>query len=187
MLFRSGFCAGGLLAYEIARRLEAAGERVAALILLDTMNPHGGRHTGFAAWLRDHRGQLAERGILRYTSEKTGAVVNWLDRRKLDRRIAQGGDVWSKALAEERNPGFLELRFAGLRYHPGPFNGPVLLVRSALTGRQRPDFGWKPVVPNLDVLELKSPHLGFFVEPQVTRLAEAVSQYLRGAANAPMG
>jgi hypothetical protein len=32
------------------------------------------------------------------------------------------------------------------------------------------------------VLELEGPHLGFFFEPQVTRLAETVSHRLRGAA-----
>src|ERR1017187_4691774 len=158
--YLGGFCAAGLLAFEIARRIEASGDRVAALILIDTMNPRAGRHTGFAAWLKHHRAQLAAKGFRRYTAEKTRAAANWLNRRELDRRIAQGGEARSDSLAEELNPGFLELRFAALRYHPGPYNGPV--------------------VPNLDVLELGGPHLGFFFEPQVTRLAEAVSYRLRG-------
>ena len=181
--YLGGFCAAGLLAYEIARRIEASGDRVAALILIDTMNPRAGRHTGFAAWLKHHRAQLAAKGFRRYTAEKTRAAANWLNRRELDRRIAQGGEARSDSLAEELNPGFLELRFAALRYHPGPYLGPVLLVRRSLTGRQRPDFGWTPVVPNLDVLELGGPHLGFFFEPQVTRLAEAVSHRLRGVSD----
>jgi hypothetical protein len=33
------------------------------------------------------------------------------------------------------------------------------------------------------VLELGGPHLGFFFEPQVTRLAEAVSHRLRGVSD----
>src|ERR1017187_8134163 len=55
-----GFCDAGLLAYEIPRRIEASGDRVAALILIDTMNPRAGRHTGFAAWLKHHRAQAAK-------------------------------------------------------------------------------------------------------------------------------
>jgi amino acid adenylation domain-containing protein len=183
--YLGGFCAAGILAYEIARRLEAAGEEVAALILIDSMNPRAWCRNGFAARLKDHRAQLAAKGVRDYISEKTRAAANWLNRRKLDRRIAQGGEARSAALAEELNPGFAELRFAALRYRPGPYNGPVLLVRRALTGRQRPDFGWTSVVPNLDVLELESTHLGFFFEPQVSRLAEVVSRRLCGAADAP--
>ncbi|HEV3197682.1 MAG TPA: amino acid adenylation domain-containing protein [Bryobacteraceae bacterium] len=182
--YLGGFCAAGLVAYEIARRIEAAGEQVAALILIDTMNPRTGRYSGFGARLKHHQTQLAGKGVVRYTSEKTRAVANWLNRRKLDRRIAQGGETRAEALAEEQNPEFLELRFSARRYRPGPLNGRMLLVRRATTGLQRPDFGWTPVVPNLDVLELQGPHLGFFFEPQVTRLAEAVSDRLRGAAEA---
>lgn len=182
--YLGGFCAAGLLAYEIARRLEAAGEEVAALILIDTMSPQAWRQTGLVAWLEHHRAQLAAKGFRDYISEKTRAAANWLSRRKLDRRIAQGGEARSEALAEELNPGFLELRFAALRYRPGPYHGPVLLVRRTLTGRQRPDLGWTAVVPDLDVFELQGSHLGFFFEPQVTRLAQAVFQRLRGAAEA---
>jgi hypothetical protein len=85
-----------------------------------------------------------------------------------------------EALAQEENPGFVELRSAGRCYDPGPYHGPVLLVRRALSGRQRPDLGWAPVVRNLNVLEMQGSHVGFFFEPQVTHLAEAVSERLRG-------
>src|SRR3984893_544508 len=36
--FIGGYCGGGLIAYEVAQRLEGAGEEVALLALLDTMN-----------------------------------------------------------------------------------------------------------------------------------------------------
>ena len=180
--YLGGFCAAGLLAYEIARRLEADGETVADLILIDTINQRSGRRTGFDAWVKTHGVQLAEKGFLRYTREKTQAAASWLNRREADRRIAQGGEARSEALAEELNPAFVELRFAARRYHPQPYGGPVLLVRRPLTGRQRPDFGWTRVAPNLDVFELRCSHEGFFFEPQVTLLAEAVSHRLRGAA-----
>lgn len=182
--YLGGFCVTGLLAYEIARRIEAAGERVGALILIDTVNPRGWRNTGFAAWLKDNGTQLGEKGLVRYASEKTQALAHWLELRKLDRRIGQRREVDSEVLVEDQNPGFLQLRFSGLRYRPGPYSGPLLLVRRGLTGRQRPDLGWAPVVPNLDVLEIEGPHTGFFFEPQVTRLAEAVSQRLREASGA---
>lgn len=181
--YLGGFCAAGVLAYEIASRLEAAGEKVAALILIDSMNPRAGRNAGWDVWFKNQGRQLADKGIVRYAREKARVTARWLSRRELDRRIARGGDARSEALAEALNPGFVELRFAARRYHPRPYGGPVLLVRGPLTGRERPDYGWAPIVCDLDVFELQCSHAGFFFEPQVTLLAEAVSHRLRGAAD----
>lgn len=179
--YLGGFCAAGLVAYEVARLLKAAGAEVAVVILIDTMNPRAGRYNGLRARLKHHRAQLVEKGLATYTVEKTRAIAGWLQRRSIDRRIAQDGQYRAEVLAELENPAFAELRFAALRYHPGPFNGPVLLGRRPLTGRQRPDYGWAGLVRNLDIREFQSAHLGFFVEPQVSQLAEAVSQRLSSA------
>ena len=179
--YLGGFCAGGLVAYEVARRLEAAGEQVADLILIDTVNPSVGSRFDYAAGLKHHRAQLAEKGLLRYTAEKTSATVSWLGRRRLRHRIAQGGEELIEALAEQENPVAVELRFAASRYRPGPYQGPAFLVRRAQARNLRPDYGWSQLIANLEIRQLESAHLGFFFEPQLSQLAEAVSQRLSAA------
>src|SRR5581483_1904592 len=57
-----GFCVGGAIAFEVARQLDLAGERVAAILLLDPRFP---RPRGFRynAWLARRR--LRERRLAR--------------------------------------------------------------------------------------------------------------------------
>jgi amino acid adenylation domain-containing protein len=179
--YLGGFCAGGLVAYEVARRLEAAGEQVADLILIDTVNPATGYDFDYAAGLKRHRAELSEKGLLRYTAEKTMATISWLGRRRLRQRIAQGGEELIEALAEQENPVAVELRFAASRYRPGPYQGPVFLVRRAHAKNLRSDYGWSGLIPNLDTSKLESAHLGFFFEPQLSQMAEAISQRLSAA------
>jgi amino acid adenylation domain-containing protein len=176
-----GFCAAGLVAFEMARRLEAAGEEISALILIDTRNPRAGRKSGLMDVVRDHAAQFAEKGPLTYTRDKLLAVDSWVERRRLESRLQQGGSHRSAALAEESNPEFVRLRSAASRYVPGPYRGPVLLVRRPIRGRQRQDLGWGHLIPQLTIAELPAAHLGFFSEPHVSRLAAIVSAHLREA------
>jgi thioesterase domain-containing protein len=140
-----------------------------------------GRQFDYTAWLKHDRAQLAEKGLLRYTAEKARRTISWLGRRRLRHRIAQGGEELIEALAGQENPVFIELGFAASRYRPGPYRGPALLVRRAQAGNLRSDYGWSQLMPNLDVLQLESAHLGFFFEPQLSQLAEAVTQRLSAA------
>jgi amino acid adenylation domain-containing protein len=179
--FLGGFCAAGLVAYEMARRLEALGEHVAALVLIETLNPRAWRGTGVPEWIRRQTSELIEKGPLRYTKEKTRALQDWVARRDFESRLARGGEEGAEALREADNPRFIELRFAARRYDPAHYEGALLLVRRRLTGRERADLGWSELAPRLEILELETSHLGFFIEPHVSRLAEAVSAHIRRA------
>jgi len=180
-----GFCAAGLVAFEMARRLEAAGEDVSALILIDTRNPRASRKSGLIDVVRDHAAQFAEKGPLTYTRDKLLAVDSWVERRRLESRLQRGGTHRSAALEEERNPEFVELRSAASRYVPGPYQGPALLVRRPIRGRTSHDLGWGHLIPRLTISELPASHLGFFSEPHVSRLAALVSAHLREAEGQP--
>jgi amino acid adenylation domain-containing protein len=177
-----GFCAAGLVAYEMSRRLAAAGEEVALLALLDTHNPNPLVRISAIRWLGYQFTQLVKRGPLPYMREKAGAVRELLRRRLRHERLRQGGKIYRATLAEQENPQFVALEFAAHRYRPGPYHGKVLLVHRPPV-RPRPGWsllGWDGLMPNLETVEMASAHLDFFFEPQVSMLAETVAARIRG-------
>ncbi len=58
----AGHCFGGVLAFEVARQLQAAGTAVAAVLMLDTWMVRTGYWWEKKAWLREHAGNLVRQG-----------------------------------------------------------------------------------------------------------------------------
>jgi amino acid adenylation domain-containing protein len=56
--YLGGYCVGGAIAWEMARQLEKAGERVALLTLIDTPFPRGPMRARVGHWLRVALGRL---------------------------------------------------------------------------------------------------------------------------------
>jgi thioesterase domain-containing protein/acyl carrier protein len=174
--YLGGFCAAGVVACEMARQIEQAGDSVSFLALLDSRNP---------AALPDaplpvrHLRQLQSMGPRRYLEAKRTALLRNLDRRAWNRRyergeLPEGGD-WGS------NPEFLALRFASGSYRPQPICAPTVLFRNKLEPGSRlgHDYGWKTLIPNLKVKELPGGHLGMHVEPNLGTLAESLAAFLR--------
>jgi hypothetical protein len=69
-----GFCVGGAIAFEMARQLDAAGERVAAMLLLDPRFPRP-RGLRYDAWLVPHRAR--ERQLLTGLARRAARVLGF--------------------------------------------------------------------------------------------------------------
>lgn len=157
--FLAGVCLGGIVAFEIARRLAARGERVGLVAMLDAFNP---------AW-KDGRPALSLR--LRHGA---GRVMFHL------RTLARGGPLGRKEYFRLRAQTFLHarreelglmlyqffrrlrgappewlrrtsyaLRIAERRYRPGPYSGRVLLFASSdprASVYPAPLMGWQEVL-----------------------------------------
>jgi amino acid adenylation domain-containing protein len=135
-----GWCTGGILAYEVAAQLTAAGERVGLVLLLDAVNPV--QYRGFGALavslskLKFHLGHaLVQTGAggWRYAAERGRGA--W-------RRVVQ---TWTPACLPPEFDDLLEL--AALDYVPPLYDGDVALFQPA----QRPDVfdyrpGWRAIV-----------------------------------------
>jgi amino acid adenylation domain-containing protein len=198
--FLAGYSSGGMLAFEMACQLEAAGHKVGLLILVDAGVPPRALH-------------LQERPPLP-PSDYVDHVLHWV----VDDLLASPADLWlgrvkSKArlmaatlkahLSSGRDAAAraevadvrdrlgmwrypteyrkaLERRWEEfVRYEPGRFSGPALVLRSR-TGRllrpRRVTTGWEPLVSGrIEQHMVRGSHDNILQEPRVCELARLVA------------
>ncbi len=182
-----GFSGGGLTAYEMARQLEAAGERVALLVMLDTPLP-----VRPALSRRDKA--LIKAQELR--AGGAGFVRHWLAgklRWHLNRRRGAPADA-----AEGFQNAAIEAAFrrAVTRYDLRAWTGPALLLRPPLDRRWRVSGGrwvstareyvfedndWSRFIGDLRVAEVPGDHDSMVLEPNVRVLAAELARALDAA------
>lgn len=190
-----GFSGGGLVAYEMAQQLRAAGEDTALVAMLDTPYP-----TEISLSVTDR--------ILmkRQDFEREGLAfpINWMRRRiawEKKRLAARFGGEASKSADQFHNDdvhaAFLKAlaRYRGARYErPVLLCRPKLEVNYRLTGGRsvnrdwqlvRPDNGWSPLATDLTVIEVPGDHDGMVLEPNVRVLARHLREALVRAENVP--
>jgi thioesterase domain-containing protein len=164
-----GMSFGGIVAYEVAKQLEAAGEEIAGLALVDAMLPEAARTKlrrfsalPLSAQLSVIAGRL--NGRLRGKSESTPSVhVDDAQLRALD---AQRQSSYHRAAAQYRP-------------HMRPFYGPVTLIvagaRLSRDAMQDARCGFGALVPNLVVHRVEADHLALLEAPRVGEVAAALS------------
>jgi len=185
-----GFSFGGLVAFEMTQILNARGETVEFLGLIDTNVPEHALPLG--AWtrlqwdrLRRHRREFRsdrDRGrFSRYYGDAIGRV--WI-RLQVWLRLRSRPEVrWPLDI---RLPPLLkQVREAAVlafvKYKPRRYAGRVVLFRAASrdAGDSDPLPTWKHVARGgLDVVEIPSDHLGLIQEPAVRQLAAALDRHL---------
>jgi amino acid adenylation domain-containing protein len=192
-----GYSSGGLLAFEMARQLQAAGERVAIVALLDTMAPPSSNGAA---------GPLAAPRRLRATDwlNLLAGLPPWLDdalrlgpekiaarlRRKLRLALQRGraprlSDVLDDNLAHlpAHHLAFMQQHYeAILAYRPEPYPGRVTLFRAesqALSHLALPDKGWSALaLGGVDIREFAGSHHTLLREPYVSGLAQQLQSVL---------
>ena len=200
-----GFCFGGLLALEAARQLNAVGEEVSAVILLQTMHPDAAQFESTIpalrrAWYRAakridlERENLAYRGGS-YFHERFGYGLAkvWARTAIAVEKLRGNGNAdkrenGNNALKPRSMPYILESltlehdRMAE-EYEVRPYRGNVILFRASkqLTGLVADDsLGWKNVITgNLDICEVPGHQQNILLEPNVSHLAAELSSRLR--------
>lgn len=174
-----GFCYGGLIAFETAVQLEAAGTPVDHLILVDAVSPYrrgeyrpesppSGRRRandgpGLATRLRRHIPYRLSR--MRSTAERWTARIYVALGRRIPRKLRL-----QYILAENT-------RRIGA-YRPGRYRGDVTLIRSSSSTHQKDDLGWSDLVTgSLDVRVVEGSH-NLFEEPAIDALTHDVQTVL---------
>jgi acyl-CoA synthetase (AMP-forming)/AMP-acid ligase II/thioesterase domain-containing protein/acyl carrier protein len=116
-----GFCAGGIVAYEMAQQLTAAGACVAQLVMIDSAHPR--YHAPPAPWLQASRAaKLAARRAAMRIKLALGSPPSI----KLGERIVNE-----------------TMRRGVTRYAPKPYSGRLALMRSDMHHRtDEPHLGW---------------------------------------------
>jgi thioesterase domain-containing protein len=187
-----GFCGGGLIAFEMARQLEAAGERVELLVLVD-------------AALRTFQRRLVQRlvarwGAFRHLDEASRVArytlalehldywqerLHTLTRSRAERR-ALARRTWARmertarrllrmsptAGAEAVSPPpspispdadiIRTYAWHMAAYAPAAYPGKVTVVRAAMFRHARADLGWSRLADEVDVEIIPGRHLEIF-------------------------
>ena len=172
-----GWCTAGILAYEVAAQLRAAGEAVPLLLLIHSVNPTEFGRIGWArlraSKLRFHAGELLRHGWAgtHYLRERLQGVLE-------DLRLSRA----------RRAPGTHGALRAGLdraayAYQPPAYGGDVLLFEP----RERPALpdarsSWVPVMRGRFTAELVTGgHSTMLQHPHVAQLATAMRAALVAA------
>lgn len=159
-----GWSMGGVIAFEMARRLREAGALVAPLLLIDSWIP-GADGAGIATSPADRRA-LFERDTLGNAA---------LDRPDGARPPAEP-EPSSLFRAFDVNCSALE------RYTPSPAPLDALLVRAVANGGEEAvsPRGWSPLIlGRLTMADINADHYSIIKEPHVFRLQELLLPYLR--------
>ncbi len=177
-----GFCHGGLVAFEVARQLEEAGEIVRGLVLWDTFPYH--------CWRWRSPGRVA--AVLRRRLFGPGARTFVADRLRFMRhRLALGAQVlWRRVrilLPGARGRIEARMLIAGMRarrhYTPAALRAPVLLLRSRdqrVLVEKRPQDGWaSAMLGPREVVDLPHWHFDLLREPAISELASRTAAFLR--------
>ncbi|HYP34636.1 MAG TPA: HAD-IIIC family phosphatase [Burkholderiaceae bacterium] len=203
-----GMCAGGLIAFEMARQLQAGGAVVERVLMMDSATPQAERR-GVESAQRSARlreavaAARAGRGALAGSFAAAGVVarkvagrVAWEFRKRRlqsddDRRIATlrrvlaGGGEWP---ASEPSLDFRAIyNHAEHAYRPPPSAvGAVLLRATAGSGDDipyrevflDPVLGWTGIARDLVVVDVEGGHASMLQEPQAAALARAILPHL---------
>lgn len=187
-----GFSGGGLIAYEMAQQLRAAGEEVSLLVMLDTPLP-----TQPPLSLLDRlnmKVQDLRRDGLSFVSEWLRNRRNWKAEQQRSREALAAENSGAQFHNMKIEAAF---RHALTRYEVRPYAGKVLLYRPRLnilyrlSGGRRlqegrnialDDNGWTPFVADLEVQEVAGNHDSMVLEPFVRVLASRMRGALDDAA-----
>jgi amino acid adenylation domain-containing protein len=190
----AGFCFGAVVALEMARQLEAAGEAVDRLALLNVTPFDLPDLVSAAAWRR-FRTDLPAR--VRYLASKPGRT-QWLADR-LSRTIRDG-------IARARMPSLLRvapptrparadevrhlLQSAFRAHRAAAFHGPILLALAAETlalYTDHPAEAWRPLGGRVTLTVHPKDGYGMLSEPDVGDLAHDLARWLGAGADGPAG
>lgn len=185
-----GWSLGGVVAYEMAQQLAAAGERVAGLVLVDSHTPGAGRPRSALPGAVDDP-LLASMGLdlaalagadLPELIAELRSMAPEERQRHLWARVEQT-DLFAR-LSEARRARLMEVFRASaealMAYRPAPYAGPITLLRALRrVDAARDTDGWARLAPRLRALGAPGHHYSMLRPPYVGDLARLVRDALR--------
>ncbi|WP_439111427.1 type I polyketide synthase [Lentibacter sp.] len=188
-----GFSGGGIIALEIAQQLEAAGEEVMMLVMLDTPLP------------QRRPLELADRMMIQLAELKGGGVLyplKWLARRvtwELGKRFNKSTQVTDNRSTSFHNSEIEAAFLAAVStYQLHLWEGPLALFRPPLVGKWHVTGGamvssersyvtndndWRAHAPMVEVFEVPGDHDSMVLEPNVRVLAARLRRCIEDAEN----
>jgi thioesterase domain-containing protein len=183
-----GWSIGGVIAFEMAQQLTAAGHEVRVLALIDSSVPNGNNsarslpllraleiHTGIRLSVCEDDFEKLER------EDQLDMVLAEMKRQNLAPPDADVSHARRYVHAIEDNLS------AKQDYVPVPYPGEILLLHAQepLDGQPASDMaiaadGWRPLARSLATHSISGNHVTMMNQPHVTIAAERLKQYLNG-------
>ncbi len=198
-----GLCRSGLVAFEMARQLEASGERAALVAVLDGYAPAKYRRQSRALSLQRWRliwqsipywlvtARNLDLGDIYWRAKKELIHLNIKRQRRfgVDAKFQLQDFVADRlALPEERRDFIKIIDQAARTYEPGPIQGRVTLFSArhrsfhlALFGSTDADYGWGSLAQGGVEIKVINGNHAFFLPPGVHALAAALRESLPAA------
>jgi thioesterase domain-containing protein/acyl carrier protein len=178
-----GYSGGGVVAYEMAQRLRAAGEEV-ILAFLDTFHPATKES---APTLQERFEHLLAEGpsYLARTGRQRLKRLSYAANYELRTRYYQKRGMLLPV--ELRDP-HVSIAFerAAAAYVPKRYDGPVMLFRARTIDPKfahiGPTLGWGELIPKLEIIEVPGDHHSLMVEPNVQFLISHLKALIATAA-----
>jgi FkbH-like protein len=187
-----GFCFGGTVAYEIARRLFESGETVSNLVLVQAVNSEHYRTMPRleslhyrANYLKDRANKYGGRllrGDLKGIYSGVRGLMDWNKRK----RQAASGDV-AKVAVQKQDGGDIYDNIAllasiGEDFAPKPYPGHIHLIRAQEQAAELIndlELGWQDVaLQGVDVVTLPGNHYSLLEKPNVEAVADTLKDWL---------
>ncbi len=184
--YLAGESFGGVVAFEMAQQLQAAGEEVALVALFDSLAPNSLARMPLVQRLKLH-GQLLLKQGLPYLLEKAQPLINSLQQKFLTRTNKDSQpseDILQTDTEKAPQDIRQEVRQRTSRlYFPQPYSGKMVLFyaleRDAFEGEGDRDLGWKSVAAGgLQIYDVPGDHLGILKHPNVRVLADKLQLHL---------
>lgn len=169
-----GYCVGGAVCLEMARRLESLGEPVDLLVMVDSGLPWelARAVTPFA----QARRALKVAGVAGVREGLENRIRGWARRAW----ALTFGDADARRLVYHERVEEACRRAFG-RYHAAPCQAPITLIRSSEYAREEEKerhLDWGRYAPHLDVHVVEAQHFTILAEPEVRRVAEVIHRQL---------
>ena len=182
----SGYCGGGLVAFEMANQLRASGEAVATLVLLDSHRPGStSRGPRLKRW---REGFL--RGGLRYLRERSSVFLRRESFLAWARLIIFLHRVVTRPIPHELRNIWLMAAFfrAESQYRPPVYPGQLTLFRPVEAGTAERDgghaFGWTDFATGgVEIQEVPGNHDTLTKEPNVSVVAAKLKACVSNSAS----
>ncbi len=177
----AGYCGGGVIAFEMARMLHAAGERVASLALIDTYRPGVEIHHDRVARVRGHYRSGGGRYVLERARKRIRERLNeWSMALRIDlHRLRMA------PMPHELRDAWLTRAFfrAAASYRPAPFVGRLTVLRARdvdpmMRGVER-ELGWGALASaGVEVHDVPGEHHTLLEEPHATEVGATLRSCL---------
>lgn len=169
-----GYSFGGVVAFEMARQLEAAGEEVAMLVLIDSLNPELDSYSRAGRLRRIWNGNEPSPWPVRAARLARYIFQRWLARFRALPEVREGD------MSDRTNLEAYGRRIEALmNYRPGPFGGNVHLLRASESDdimEPPADYGWSGLCKKLRVHVVPARHDTIMETPAIDDVAAALAK-----------